>query len=118
MKSAIVAALACALAASCDRKGPPAVGEYEAQRDGGQTLDIAGVRIETAADLPERTATETFVVNGDNNVVVQLRGWPIVLRNGQLEVAGRSFGAVPQGSVVRIGKDGVRVGDELRGPLP
>lgn len=93
-------------------------GKYTAAQDGGQSVVLGDVRIETAADLPERTQPEGSVVSGGNQLVFVLRGWPIVVHEGRLTIAGREFGAVPKGSVIRLSKDGVHVDAEHRGPLP
>jgi len=95
---------------------PP--GKYTAAQDGGQSVVLGDVRIETTADLPEYKRSDQVVVSGDNQVVFVLRGWPIVVHEGRLAIAGHDFGAAPAGSVIRLSKDGVHVDAEHRGPLP
>lgn len=105
-----------AASASASGSSGVAVGSYST-KDGGQTLTVNGYTLETAPDLPEREGSTT-TTSGDNQTVVVLRGWSIVIRDGKVAVAGRDFGAAPAGSTIRVAKDGVRVGGELRGPLP
>jgi hypothetical protein len=97
---------------------PKPVGTFETSADGGTRTTINGLDIEVAADVPQRPKDAPAVVNGDNQVVITLRGWPIVARDGRLYVGGKDFGAAPAGSRVRVAKDGVYVDGELRGPLP
>ncbi len=94
------------------------IGTYEQSADGVTRMTIGGLEIEVAADVPERAKDAPKVVDGDNQVVITLRGWPIQARDGRIYVAGKSFGDAPAGSRVRITKEGVHVGGELRGPLP
>lgn len=126
-----------ALAAACHHESPPAptttstsvvvtttapIGEYKVGENGAQTITIDGVRIETAADLPDRSSNVVVGGNigdaGDGQTVVVLRGWPIRLVGGRVNVLGRDYGTVSSGGTVRLAKDGVHVGAELRGPLP
>lgn len=94
------------------------VGEYKVSTEGAQSITIGGVVIETAADLPQREASASTSVMGNNQVAVTLRGWQVVVHDGRVLVGGQDFGLAPSGSHVRLSKDGVRVGEELRGPLP
>lgn len=126
-----------ALAAACHHEAPPAstttsssvvvttttpIGEYKVGENGAQTITIDGVHIETAPDLPDRSSNVSVEVNsgnaGDGQTVVVLRGWPIRMAGGRVNVLGRDYGAVQSGETVRLAKDGVHVGAELRGPLP
>lgn len=93
------------------------VGTYDERDDGTQVITVGEVRVEVAADLPQRT--EPVVgTPGDNVIVLNMRGWPIVVRDGLVVVAGTEFGAAPPGSVVRLAANGVSVDGELRGELP
>jgi hypothetical protein len=112
--SAPTAASSPGASASAAARDP--VGVYEA-KDGGQVVSVGGYSIETAADLPERKNSTTSVT-GDNQTVVVLRGWSIVVRDGKVTVGGREYGAVAAGGKIRLAADGVRVDGELRGPLP
>ncbi len=94
------------------------VGEYANGTDGAQTVTINGLHIETAPDLPENKATTTQVVSGDNQTVIVLRGWQVVVQDGKLLVAGHAFGTVPAEATIRLAADGVHVNGELRGTLP
>ncbi len=127
-----------ALAAACHHESPPSpttttssavvvtstapIGEYKVGENGAQTITIDGVRIETTADLPSRSSNVAGEVqsgdSGDGHTLVVLRGWPIRLVGGRVSVLGRDYGAVSSGGTVRLAKDGVHVGPELRGPLP
>ncbi|MCY2959742.1 MAG: hypothetical protein NTY35_06215 [Planctomycetota bacterium] len=131
--------LIAVLAAACRRESapPPAhsttstavtvntvapAGQYEVGENGAQTVTIDGVRIEAAADLPDRSSNLTIDASasnpGGNLTVVVLRGWPISVVGGRVHVRDRDYGPAPSGSTVRLAKDGVHVGAELRGPLP
>lgn len=111
-----------ALPASAGREEPAApakpAGTYVQGADGVTRMTIGGLDIEVAADVPERAKDAPKIVDGENQLLITLRGWPIQARDGRIYVAGKSFGEAPAGSQVRITKDGVHVGGELRGPLP
>lgn len=110
-------ATASSAASSAEAPGKP-IGTYVQGNDGVTRMTISGLEIEVAADVPDRSKDAPKGADGDNQVVVTLRGWPIQVREGQLYVAGKAFGDAPAGSRVRLAKDGVYVGGELRGALP
>jgi len=125
------AIVACLLIATGCRRDPPVstsativtapsvpVGEYKVSNEGAQSITVGGIVIETSADLPERAPSAVASITGNNQVVVVLRGWQIIVHEGRVLVGGHDFGPAPTGSRVQLSKDGVRVGEELRGPLP
>ncbi|MBL8863736.1 MAG: hypothetical protein JNK02_17235 [Planctomycetes bacterium] len=113
------AATAAATSQPTPKPIPPPVGDYAVAPDGAQSITVNGLRIETAADLPERAASAQVSIQGDNQVGLVLRGWPIAVKDGRVLVAGIDYGAAPAaGGHIRLGKDGVFVEGELRGPLP
>jgi hypothetical protein len=82
-------------------------------------MEIGGVVIVTTADLPARPDVEgSFSVATGNELTLKLRGWPITLRDGKVYVDFKDFGPAPQGSEIQLSPAGVKVGGELRGPLP
>ena len=101
---------------------PPApaspVKDYAVAADGVTTVEMNGVRLRLDADVPERAGSVTVNSGGDNQTVLTLRGWSIVVSAGRVTVGGHDFGAVPTGAEVRIAKDGVHVAGEHRGALP
>ena len=123
MRALLALAFAASLAA-CRKDPPPpngnmtvSVGNYSTSASGAQIVSINGITIQADPDLPERTSG-TQAVTGDNMTVVVLRGWPVAVGGEKLLVAGQEFGAVPKNVLIRLSKEGVYVGDELRGPLP
>jgi len=93
-------------------------GEYKLTNDGGQIIEVGGLVVETTPDLPDCSSSSTVNVGGNDQIVLVIDTWPILLKEGQIQVAGRDFGAAPRGCRVRLAKDGVHVDGELRGPLP
>jgi hypothetical protein len=96
---------------------------------------VAGVEIEVDAELKDelrflgiqsfghaefdQSPVGTVTEEAESGMaVISIRGHEIRLESGELAIGEHRYGAVAPGDEVRLTPAGVRVGGELRGPLP
>src|SRR5262245_13234909 len=116
----VLAVLGIGLVAStgaCKKPEEPSPGRVNVDSGGAGNVQIDGVTFEF--DSSVRFLYSSKSTNpGDSTSSATVNGHAFGLRDGKVFVGEREYGAASPGTTVQVTSAGVRVGGEMRGPLP
>ena len=107
-----------ALAAACSSKQAQESFSYVSVDpvNGGVDIETAGVRIELDGSL--HFVSQSHTTQHGSSATNTLNGHPFGVREGVFFIGPSSYGAVREGSLVRVDERAVTVDGEERGPFP